>query len=138
MEEHKHIEEAIVEHRMRLENGVKAFSELKEEQKALKPKPLNWITVTFSAIGVLITVLSSWWALSTKFAERPTISDVKEIVQSHSQIHGHPGTIEELKANREEQQEQRRTLDRIETRQDQTSKDVAEIKTDLKAIRRIR
>lgn len=117
-EAHRRLEEELVEHRTRLENGVKVFSDIHEKLVELTPKPLSIRQILFPTIGVVAMVLSGWWGLGQMFADRPTEDRVESIVKAHAESNGHPGLAADLKELQREQVEQRRILDKMSATQE--------------------
>ncbi len=86
-------ERRLDEHDIRFENGRHEFAAQKELianaiQRISKLEPgradvLKWLGFGFA---VMVTVLGSWWQLSERFSERPTIAQVRELVEASSRF----------------------------------------------------
>lgn len=132
----KTLEEAMIEHRVRLENGTKVFADVRDDissmradmrglETRLAPKPMDWWKIIVGASGLLIAVLSGWWALSQRLSERPTEVQVERSLKAHSDSTGHPSLAGQLTQVRDTQIEQSTLLKVV-------GEDVKEIKADLK------
>lgn len=110
------LEEALTEHRMRLENGTHAFQKLREEHAELRdshvamniaitPKPPSLWKITGVILGIIISGSGALWTMSTKFSDRPTMDRIHGIEDRH-QASGHKGTDDRIRAVRDVQIEQ--------------------------------
>ena len=136
----KTLEAAMSEHKLRLENGSRVFTDIKTEigdvrtdmkeiAKATQPKPVDWFRITTWGFTVLMAVLASWWALSQKFAERPTTNDLDKIILTHVNSEGHPTMVKDVRAVHDEQIKQSGQIDMLQKTINETRTDVKEIKT---------
>lgn len=134
----KGVEAAVAEHKLRLDNGSRVFTDIKAEignvrvdlkeiTKSTTPKPVDWFRIVTWGFTALVCVLGSWWALSSKFAERPTSGDVREVMRAHAD-YGHPAITVDIRAIREEQVLQKAELKSTREAVDETRADVKEIK----------
>ena len=134
----KGMETVVAEHKLRLENGSRVFTDIKAEigvvrtdlkeiAKAMTPKPVDWFRIVTWSFTALVVVLGSWWALSSKLAERPTSGDVRELVRAHAD-YGHPAITIDIRAIREEQVLQKAELRSTREAVDETRVDVKDIK----------
>lgn len=84
--------EALVEHRMRLENGTKAFermdTSIRDIDKRTTPKPPSVVKIVSVTFGCFVVVASALWGLSVMLSDRPTTSQVKDVMLDHDR-HGH-------------------------------------------------
>lgn len=91
--------EALVEHRIRLENGTKAFArmdtEMTEIDKRTTPKPISVARVVSMTLGCFLAAATALWGLSTMLSDRPTSSQVKDIMVDHDQS-GHRDLREDV------------------------------------------
>ncbi len=133
--EHKKLDELLVESRVRFENGTKAFEEIRNELHSHRPKPLPVWQMFISGVGLLVTILSAWWALSSMFAERPTASEVRDTLEAHAKSE-HPATAARQAELQHEQTEQKLLMNNLMNAQQQMNRDLAEIKADVKIMRR--
>jgi hypothetical protein len=135
------MEAVVAEHKLRLENGSRVFTDIKAEigivradlkeiAKSTAPKPVDWFRIITWGFTALVCVLGSWWALSSKFAERPTSGDVREVMRAHAD-YGHPTITVDIRAIREEQVLQKAELKSTREAVDETRADVKDIKRAL-------
>jgi hypothetical protein len=131
------IETQLAIHSMQLSNGVKVFAELREEIGEVKahfreevgeikakmmPKPINWTTIVLGGISVLVTILGAWWALSEKFAARPTREEIKSAVGDQQKSLEQQSN--ELRTVRDQQTEQRVILNTLREEVKDTGKKI--------------
>jgi hypothetical protein len=88
----KGIGEAMVEHRIRLENGTKTFAKMDEKlsdiDKRTMPKQISVGRTVSYTFGSFVVVATALWGLSVMLSDRPTTSQVKDIMLDHGR-HGH-------------------------------------------------
>ena len=110
------LEDAVVEHRVRLENGTKVFSDLRERVEQVEPKPvsaLKIVSLTLSVVGMGVATLL--W-LTDNFSERPTRAESMQIVDSHQKA-GHDETTKDIRAIQQQQAEQRLLMQQVQDQQ---------------------
>ena len=145
----KTVEEAMIEHRLRLENGSRVFTDIKQEiasvksdvkqvEKQATPKPVDWWRIVVPVSGLLVTLLAGWWALSQQLGDRPTADQVDKTLRVHAESAGHPAMAGEVQKVREEQIKQGETLKGLSDKIEQTRVDVGDIKVDIRALRGLR
>ena len=126
---HREISNELVRTTLRFENGQKEFTSMRTDitklQTTIEPKPVNWPYVIFSSLGVLVVLLTAWFALGSKFAERPTRSEVDTQIQALVN-----NQTELTKA----QGDQRRLLDKIEAEQQSQQTTLMEMHQDLRTL----
>lgn len=127
------ITETLAEHRTRLQNGVEVFSDLRRSIEDLRPKKMPRWQVVFAIVGPIVTIGSLLWSLSKALDDRPTASQLKDIIAEHN-AGEHPVTMQHFKEMHDEQERQRIMLERQSTVLDQVSHDVADVKLDIKAV----
>ncbi len=130
---HQEIGNESVRTALKFENGQKEISGMRADiiklQTTIEPKPVNWPYVIFSSIGVLVVLLTAWFALGSKFAERPTRLEVDRQIQ----------TLVTSQADLSKAQvEQRRVVDKIEANQDASDKVLVEMHEDIRSLIRAR
>lgn len=91
----KLIENRLVEHGVRLINGTHVMAEMKSAidknrddvhaaELRLAPKPVDtWKYFAF-AVPTIFALITAFWALSDKFASRPTTEQVRELIRFYS------------------------------------------------------
>jgi hypothetical protein len=112
----------MVEHRIRLENGTKAFERMdkavSEIDKRITPKPPSVLKIISTTIGCFVVLASALWGLSVMMSDRPTTSQVKDIMLDHDR-HGHA----ELRSGMSEMEtsikSQEQLIQQIKNRQDE-------------------
>jgi hypothetical protein len=118
-EELGELKEAVVEHRVRLENGVKVFADQKArletiEQK-IAPSPFKIISVT---VGIFLVGAGSLWGLANMLRDRPTLEQVEKVMDKHED-NGHPALRQDVRAIQTEiqgvQTEQKRQGAKLDT-----------------------
>ena len=135
----------MIEHKLRLENGSRVFTDIKSEIANLRgeirdvvkqsaPKPMDWWRAVGYAAGVLVTILTAWWALSQQLADRPTMDQIDKVMKAHVDT-GHPTIANEIKAVHDEQITQRDGIKSITDKVEATQQDVKDIKADIRAMR---
>jgi hypothetical protein len=112
------LKEAMVEHRVRLENGVKVFSDFDKRVKMLEPKAIDLLKALGVAASVLGMIFAGIWWVSEKLHDRPTIDQIEKIMRAH-EGQGHEKTTEELTNIKESQVEQRAVIKSVEQKLDQ-------------------
>lgn len=110
------LKEATVEHRLRLENGVKVFGDFDERIKRLEPKAPDWLKLLMAGVTLLGIALGAYYGVVEKLHDRPTAEQLEKVVDKHVE-HGHPAAEKQLQDIREEQVEQRTVIQNIDKRQ---------------------
>lgn len=132
-EAHREIGNELVRTTLRFENGQKEISSMRADivklQTSIEPKPVNWPYVVFSSIGVLVVLLTAWFALGSKFSERPTRTEVDKQIQA---------LVNNQESLEKAQGEQRRVLDKIEASQHAADKTLSEMHEDIRTLVRSR
>ena len=111
---------AVFEHKLRLENGVKAFQDFDErvakvEQQTAPPSVSAIVGVVLS---IVLAVGGALWFLANSLRDRPTNSDMVEKIQLHDET-GHDSMRDDLRALRDEQIEQRNKMKAVGDKLDQ-------------------
>lgn len=114
------IREAVVEHRTRLQNGVKVFADQKDRletvEKKIEPKPPS----VYKIIGITLTVVlagaGALWALANMLRDRPTIDQIDRVIDSHD-ISGHEGMKNDVRSVQVEQGQQRILIEDVQMEQ---------------------
>lgn len=110
------LEDAVVEHRVRLENGTKVFGDLRERVEKVEPKPvspLKIVSLTLSVVGMGVATLL--W-LTDNFSERPTRAETVETIDKHERG-GHEETKDDIRAIQQQQAEQRMLIRDVQEKQ---------------------
>lgn len=107
---------AAVEHRVRLENGVKVFADQKErleriEQK-IEPKQPSVSRIIGVTLAVVIAGAGALWALANMLRDRPTVEQIESIVDLHDEV-GHKGIREDVGQIKVEQGAQRALIEGV-------------------------
>lgn len=78
----KKLSEAVIEHRVRLENGVRVFTEQKEKLAAVAlavvPKPMPVFKVVGLVLTIFMIITASIWAIADKLGDRPTAVQMEQ------------------------------------------------------------
>jgi hypothetical protein len=112
------LRESATEHRVRLDNGVKVFGDIKKQL----PKPMSPAKLVTLTGGLFIAAMVGLWGLSEKLSDRPTINQLQEIMIQHNKA-GHEHTLNQISEIRDEQVQQRFLTKQL-------SKDVATLTKD--------
>lgn len=110
------LEDAVIEHRIRLENGVQVFKDFDDRIKGIEPKPvgaLKIVSLTLSVVGMGVAMLL--W-LTDNFSERPTRAETTQAVDTHQRV-GHDETKEDIRVIQQQQTEQRLLMQQVQDRQ---------------------
>jgi len=114
------LKEAVVEHRVRLENGVAVFGKTNERiaelEQVTKPKPPRIITIVGVTISIVTIAAGALWALSSMLNDRPTVKQIDRIIQSHD-VGGHSKVRNEVRAVQIEQGKQRVIIESVKADQ---------------------
>jgi hypothetical protein len=116
------LETQVAIHSVQLANGQKEFARMRDEMAAMKashkeievrilPKPINWMTLVFGGVSVLVVILGAWWTLSQQFSDRPTRSEFKSATSDQQKSLDQQAT--ELRTVRDQQTEQRVILNTV-------------------------
>jgi hypothetical protein len=116
----KELGEAMVEHRVRLENGVNVFASHREKiatlEEKVAPKPLSVLKVVSLSFGIFVVLSGALWYLSENLANRPTTDQLRNVMESHRNT-GHPATQKEIGEMREDLVEQRTLIKDVRSEQ---------------------
>jgi hypothetical protein len=110
------LEDAVIEHRMRLENGVQVFKDMDDRIKGIEPKPvspLKIVSITLTIVGMGVATLL--W-LTDNFGERPTRAESMQLIESHQKM-GHEDTKQDIRVIQQQQSEQRLLMQQFQERQ---------------------
>ena len=121
----KELGEAMVEHRVRLENGVAVFGQHREKIAALEekvaPKPPSVLKIVATSFSIFVVLAGALWYLSWNLANRPTVDQLHEVMEGHQKA-GHSATQERIGEMREDLVEQRALIKDVRAEQ-QTIRD---------------
>jgi hypothetical protein len=95
------IREALVEHRVRLENGVKVFGDFKDQLDKLKPKAPDWLKLLGFAVGLFGMAVGGIWWVADAVHDRPTVEQLEHVLDVHEE-RGHPKIEKTIQALRED------------------------------------
>jgi hypothetical protein len=120
----RELEEYATETKIRLENGIHAFAdlkkdlgdkfgELKTELGALKPKPPSVLQLFGTLFGAVVVILGAWWTLSEKFSDRPTNTQVSKMIEDAP---AKADTVVEIKSLRDDIVQLKMTVDKLNTK----------------------
>ncbi len=118
------LETRMAIHEIRLQNGQKAFDQLRDKMTSVEvkmaPKPVNYVGITSIGIGLLLAAVTALWGLSVLFSDRPTRDEVERQVQEQRKaIDEQSG---ELRTMSDRQTEQRVILDTVRSDVQDTSR----------------
>lgn len=86
------VSEAVIEHRTRLENGVRVFADQKDRleavEKKIEPKPPSVYKIIGITISVVMAGAGALWALANNLRDRPTIEQIDKVFDRHDR-NGH-------------------------------------------------
>jgi hypothetical protein len=112
------VKEAMVEHKVRLENGSKVFdgirSRLATVEEATRPKPPSIVKIVGVTLAVVGMGAGALWGLSNMLRDRPTLRQVEKVIDAHDD-NGHKETRIRIEEIREEQVEQRTLIKHVES-----------------------
>jgi hypothetical protein len=102
----RELEKSMTEASLRMENGVHAFADLREQQNQtaqgfaekvaeLTPKPPSTAKVAGLVLGVIGMAAGALWGLSSMLNDRPTTEQIGNIIDAHHS-NGHKDTRDEL------------------------------------------
>lgn len=118
---------------------VKA-SAIQAAQRANGPQKkshrLDFMDLTKFIVGLIVIVLTAWWALAQKLSERPTHPAVQEMLMNHANGGAHPDAQEQIDEIKVEQRTIRESQIRQEFIDTAQSEALEAIKDDVKYIRR--
>lgn len=142
------LEDAVNEHRIRLENGSHVFQDMRKEHEDFKgdvtdraekaeismaeriaeltPMPPSPLKVASLVLTVVAMAGGALWGLSTMLNDRPTTEQIKEVLEVH-QDHGHEDTKMEIRAIRDVQSEQKVQIEEIAEDVGETDKKLDEL-----------
>ncbi len=109
-----------VEHRMRLENGVKVFSDQKARlatvEDRISPQPPSVLRIVGLTIGIVSLGAGSLWGLSNMLRDRPTSGQIEKIIDSHDDS-GHRAVRDDINNIQKTQALQSKAIDDLGTEQ---------------------
>jgi uncharacterized protein YqgV (UPF0045/DUF77 family) len=112
--------EAIVEHRTRLQNGVKVFGDQKDRldtiEKKIQPSPPSVYKIIGITFAVMMAAAGALWALANTIRDRPTIEQIDKVIHAHDKG-GHSEMREKISSVKEEQTKQRVIIESVQTEQ---------------------
>ena len=106
------LKEAAVEHRVRLENGTKVFAQMQDRL----PKPMSPLKLFTLSFAVFTTVSTGVWGLAHMLRDRPTIEQIKEIMNAHDSD-GHKAVRHDVREIQVEQGAQRQLIKEVQNEQ---------------------
>lgn len=125
------VKEAIVEHRLRLENGTKVFSDLRGDIAdksgkiaALQPKPPSISKVVSLTLALVMAGGGVIWLMATMLHERPTHEQVYQSMDSSHEAHeaaGHRELREDVEDIKTLQAVQQKLIENVGKQQAQDS-----------------
>ncbi|UCC72081.1 MAG: hypothetical protein JSV86_17185 [Gemmatimonadota bacterium] len=128
------VKEALVEHKVRLENGSKVFerhgSRITAIEDTIRPKPPGVLKIVSVTVGILVACATALWGLSTKLSDRPTVEQVEKVIDTHD-THGHKAVEKDLDLIRSEQAAQRVLINNLD---DDIEKQAKKIDTILQRV----
>lgn len=104
----KEVREALVEHRVRLDNGTHVFANERSEREKLArrldgvieataPKPVSVTKVISITLALVMAAAGALWGLSNKLRDRPTEQQIEKLMHSHDGV-GHPQMRKDITA----------------------------------------
>jgi hypothetical protein len=119
-EKQAEMREAVVEHRTRLQNGVKVFADQKDRletiEKKIEPKPPSVYRIIGITISVVMAGAGSLWALANNLRDRPTVDQIDKVFESHDK-NGHSDMKADVRAVQVEVSAQRIIMDDLHLEQ---------------------
>jgi hypothetical protein len=111
------LKEAVVEHRVRLENGTKVFAtygeRLKDVETRITPRPPSILKIAGITLTVIALGATSLWGLANMLRDRPTVEQLDKVFDRHD-TGGHDGMRKEIRAVTAEQAVQRVMLEGVQ------------------------
>lgn len=131
------LEEAVTEHRLRLDNGILAFRDLREDHKTmgamfaekvaeLTPVPVSPTKIVGIVLAIVMAAAGALWGLSGMLNDRPTDKQIHLIMDSH-ETNGHKATRDEIRAVQTEQAVQKTMIEGIGTKVGKTDQKLDEL-----------
>lgn len=112
--------EAVAEHRIRLQNGVKVFSDQKERletiEQDIRPKPPSILTIVGVTLAIVSAGAGALWALANNLRDRPTAEQIDKIIHKHDTA-GHLDMKDDIEGVKSVQVEQKILLENMGTEQ---------------------
>jgi hypothetical protein len=114
------VSESIIEHRTRLENGVRVFQDQKDRletvEKKIEPKPPSVYKIIGITFSVVMAGAGALWALANNLRDRPTVEQIDKVFDGHDQ-NGHSDMKSDVRAVQVEQGAQRVIMDDVQLEQ---------------------
>lgn len=114
------LKEAVVEHRVRLDNGVKVFADQKEKVRQLEERTAPKQPSILKVVGITITVVAigatALWGLAMMLRDRPTVEQIDKIIDHHD-TNGHEVVRDDMRDVQKEQAAQRTLIEGVKTEQ---------------------
>jgi hypothetical protein len=112
--------EAAIEHKTRLENGVKVFAKhearIEEIENKIEPRPPSIAKIVSITITCLIAAATALWSYANMMRDRPTTDQIEKIIHSHD-ANGHKTMRDDVRAVQTEQAAQRVMIESIQATQ---------------------
>jgi hypothetical protein len=104
------MQETLVEHRVRLENGTKVFggygTRIAGLEEVTRPKPVSVSKVAGITFTIVMAGAVALWGLANLLRDRPTMDQIEHVVEQHDAT-GHQSIredVRDIKAAQEIQQ----------------------------------
>jgi hypothetical protein len=111
------VKEAVLEHRLRLENGIHVFAAVRKELDELEARTMPRSPSVYKIVGVTLALVmagaSALWGLSNMLRDRPTLEQVDTLMKGHDAA----GHRDQIRAIQTEQVEQRALIEQVQSAQ---------------------
>jgi len=114
------VSDAVIEHRTRLENGVRVFADQKDRletvEKKIEPKPPSVYKIIGITFSVVMAGAGALWALANNLRDRPTVHQIDKVFDGHDK-NGHADMKNDVRAVQVEQGQQRIIIEDVQMEQ---------------------
>lgn len=146
------LNKAVVEHRVRLENGTHVFAGLRKDVSSnetaiedlaerIRPKPPSIVKIVTLTLGFVAVGSAALWGLSNMLRDRPTVEQVDRVFQGYDEAHeagGHRQLRDDVHSIQQEQALQSKRIGDVAEQQDKDSEKLDRVLERLPAPRRRR
>lgn len=112
--------EAVVEHRTRLQGGVKTFSShldrIETIEKKIEPNLPSVPKIVGITFAIMMAAAGALWALANMIRDRPTVEQIDKVIDSHD-TNGHRDMKDDIRSVQIEQGKQRTLFESMQVEQ---------------------
>ncbi len=128
------LKEGGIEHRVRLENGIKVFSSHADRLQTLEertmPRATSMTKIAAVTFAVFVALAGALWALAHMLRDRPTTDQLREVLQIQDDMHeaaGHKAMRDDIAGIKKEQWSQGTILKAVQRTQEAQSVKIDQI-----------